>query len=77
MGQYTGLTDKNGTKIFEGDILKGAWGEQIVVYYDDCYLGFRVRNKSGLEKDVSYYNNGRLEVVGNIYDNPDLLKLTR
>ncbi len=74
VGQYIGKADKTGVKIFEGDILKGAWDDLIVVYYDPCYLGFRVRTKSGEERDLDYYDNGKLVVVGNIYDNPDLLK---
>ena len=77
VGQYTGLTDKNGVKIFEGDILKGAWSECIVVYYDDCYLAFRARDKSNFEKELSYYGYDRLEVIGNIHDNPELLGLER
>ena len=67
VGQYTGLTDKNGKKIFEGDIV--AMG--IVRAYE-------VKYDSG-----SFYMDGtaipirhidRFEVIGNIHDNPELLK---
>ena len=74
VGQYTGLTDKNGTKIFEGDIVKGAWNTILVIYYDDCYTQFRAKHKWG-ENEISYYGDtNKLEVIGNIHDNPELLK---
>lgn len=76
LGRCIGSTDVKGNLIYEGDILLGAWNERLVVYYDDCYLGFKVRNAAGFEKDISYYDNGKLEVVGNIHDNPELLKAT-
>ena len=69
--QFTGMTDKNGTKIFEGDILNEPFQGREKLYYvfwDEDYFSFRV--KSGR---VDYYlgdmQKYHCEVVGNIYDN--------
>lgn len=104
VGQYTGLTDKNGVKIFEGDIFKfndEVWES----YYTACgteYDSYEVKNYGvvGFDEDrscfdfVQYKFNensveadlhenydiefadfiSELEVIGNIYDNPELLK---
>ena len=74
--QYTGLTDKNGKKIFEGDIMP-VWeqGEEYnykVIYNGDCFM------LSMLDSEQGSYplstKNVMSEVIGNIHDNPELLK---
>lgn len=118
VGQYTGLCDKNGKKIFEGDIVKckhdwqnqgrtldtdevafleqkirGAYGKYIdktlgeifrwryhyfrnyAVEYYVLNGGWRVRNGSCFHSlTQTYITNRDLEVIGNIHDNPELLR---
>ena len=67
--QYTGLIDKNGKKIYEGDIVKGGWNYIWEVIYDEDFLQFRFKN----DRELDYYGLNKLEIIWNIYENPDLL----
>lgn len=89
VGQYTGLTDKNGVKIFEGDIVKGiAYSVTkigVIVWIDEISsFGVRYVNAQNL---TAWENSSILrcvsmgktdefaaEVIGNIHDNPNILK---
>ena len=80
VGQYTGLTDKNGKKIFEGDILK----EDDVLHNGETQIKGRIGTCSFekgcwviLFKDTWGFlqtNIKACSVIGNIHDNPELLK---
>lgn len=81
VGQFTGLKDKNGTKIFEGDIIKTYHGNGKVVYSKQYALfGYIMLEKDNTEKEYDYrftdvvIEDG-IEVIGNIYDNPELLEI--
>lgn len=71
VGQYTGLNDKNGKKIFEGDIIRSNSERGYIEYYpNDC--AFDVVDDHGFYWLISEMSN--IEVIGNIHDNPELLK---
>ena len=76
VGQYTGLTDKNGKRIFEGDVvvieadcIPSFMLNRYVVVWDDDQAAYK------LLKDNTIYDlpMGRMEIIGNIHDNPELL----
>ena len=79
IGQYTGLKDKNGKKIFEGDIVKDQYCIYEVVYDGNGYyvevnrLLKECGTEEGILYDLSDYKD--LEVIGNIYDNPELYEV--
>ena len=78
VGQYTGLTDKNGKKIFEGDIVKGlfVFGEisSVVIFkYGSFGIEWNIDEIKVLDPFLGL-RNIECEVIGNIHDNPELLK---
>ena len=72
VGQFTGMTDKKGKKLFEGDVY--SMGEKnilyVVIFDKSQFIGKQVGNRSlaGLE-----YWKSDIEIIGNIHDNPELL----
>lgn len=82
IGEYTGLTDKNDNKIFEGDVVKcnNKVEEYIgIVDWDMCNPSMCIRYKTkrgfdDVEYDFIIGGNMTIEVLGNIHDNPSLLK---
>lgn len=74
VGQYTGLTDKNIKKIFEGDICKDSLNFVFAVKWDEKnsrFLGYTSKQKL-----IYVGKEPKVEVIGNIYDNPKLLEAT-
>ena len=91
VGQYTGLTDKNGKKIFEGDLIKYANNLYQIIFECGCFAlldkdGEMISKIGGLNDhcyplmnlyiECCWEDNWAydIEIIGNIHDNPELLK---
>ncbi len=77
--QYTGLKDKNGKEIYEGDILEPGWaeGEVFEVVYDETHARF-CEKRSGkeflMDGSLMRSKHDARKIIGNIHENPELLE---
>lgn len=88
VGQYTGQKDKNEKEIYEGDIVHfldaymygedGDWDECScigVIKWDDSMAQFYVTNRNSMDNDDFWEQIDEFQVIGNIYENPELLEV--
>lgn len=78
VGQNTGLYDRNGKEIYEGDIVKMIdvdFNEPDVVYFGEVV--FRDGGFEAINEQDNYYINSKCEIIGNIYSNPELLEVNK
>ena len=89
VGQFTGLYDKNGNEIYENDILQvkidGKEYNPLLVVYSEVYAGFCMLSENTLNNVIykphrpinpNWWDEFKdeIEIIGNIYDNPELFK---
>jgi len=84
VGQFTGMEDKNGNKIFEGDLITNSLGYNYTVEFENgSFQLYHTKLKDWNQKPMRWGLLSRafeieerflIEVIGNIHDNPELLK---
>ena len=80
VGQYTGLCDRNRKKIFEGDIVETKYGRlcEVVWYSSNRYQSWGLKPLETKHRYPDAYDvwaSNNLEVIGNVFDNPDFLEV--
>ena len=76
IGQCTGLKDKNRKEVYEGDILKYERDENFKLYWNEEKCAFYLQNILWPDDDipVKYYRIENFEIIGNIFENKELLE---
>lgn len=74
--QYTGLKDKNGKDIYEGDILEEETGYYFEVVWDEKYSKFKLQWKTKAYQYPEWNRGINMRIIGNIYGNPELLEVS-
>ena len=79
IGQYTGLTDENGVKLFEGDVVRCVsrldYANMVVIFEDGEFRMVKCEDYKTYTTGNGYFSVRcfHKEVIGNIYDNPELI----
>ena len=78
VGQFTGLLDKNGNKIFEGDIVVCRYANEYTpVFQNGIYMAYNPKEMQTIQQPSTQFNiiwRHGCEIIGNIHDNKELLQ---